>query len=285
MYINMHIFFPTGKKKRNEADLFIFDPNPFSRPSGPGGPLLSNKWLAASLSHASLWSPPSCQPRRCFPPSSCSCLKVEVISPERNTLGVLQSINLLLLFYPRRPPSQLEQIPLFLPLLSPQNPSSFGDTLCCAGWPPVPRCLRLYHPARRGRLCPTAPPSPPPLHGSGVLPAPAFACTAVGFRERRPCFPLGAAPLWPLRILPFSSPRQGLGMALRIPPAGFKSPASVPGGGDCPPAPAWLCAIAKAVASRRGFEHVFQSVFPFLVYSRDSKQSVSPLIIVSGSDV
>ena len=44
----MHVFSYWEKKKRSEADLFIFDPNPVSRPSGPGAPLfLINGWQPA----------------------------------------------------------------------------------------------------------------------------------------------------------------------------------------------------------------------------------------------
>ena len=90
--------------KGSEADLSPFDPNPLSpASSGPGAPsflsfFFFNKRLAEQAIHAlSFDHLGTVSPCRCFPPSSCSCLKVEVIPTERNTLGVLQSINLFLL--------------------------------------------------------------------------------------------------------------------------------------------------------------------------------------------
>ena len=86
--------------KRSEADFSPFDPNPLSSASsGPGAPsFFFNKRLAEQAIHAlSFDHVGAVSLCRCFPPSSCSCLKVEVIPPERNTLGVLQSINLFLL--------------------------------------------------------------------------------------------------------------------------------------------------------------------------------------------
>lgn len=55
-----------------------------------------------------------------------------------------------------------------------------------------------------------------------------------------------------------------------------------------PPSTHWVA--SEASASRQGFSEPFffffnQRMFPFLVYNGDYKQSASPLIIVSGSDV
>ena len=97
IYIYTHIF--SLPNKGSEADLSLFDPNPCSpASSGQGAPSLFNKRLAEQAIHAlSFDHLRAVSPCCCFPPSSCSCLKVEVIPPERNTLGVLHSINLFLL--------------------------------------------------------------------------------------------------------------------------------------------------------------------------------------------
>lgn len=78
-------------------------------------------------------------------------------------------------------------------------------------------------------------------------------------------------------------------MALRIPRLAFGSPAAVLEEAACHPAPTGL--RARLRLPDRAFLNLFfffffnQRMFPFLVYNGDYKQSASPLIIVSGSDV
>lgn len=204
-----------------------FDPNPFSpASSGPGAPSLFNKWLAEQAIHAlSFDHLRAVSPCRSFPPSSCSCLKVEVIPPERNTLGVLQSINLFLLFllFPWGPPSQLEQIPLFLPPPLSAEPRFLGrHPPLCGCDPPWAQLSETLPPGQTGDAPPLpSPNAPPPPAGSGSrgerLPqASVFACAAFCFLEGTHCFPMDAAFLWP-PILPFPFPRRGLGLARGLP--------------------------------------------------------------------
>lgn len=188
-------------------------------------PSLSNKWLAEQAIHAlpfdHLQAVSLCC---CFPPSSCSCLKVEVIPPERNTLGVLQSINLFLLFllFSWGPPSQLEQIPFFLPpplsaeaqFLCRHPPLCWCDPLGPAVWDSTTR------PDGGGSAPPLQPTPCPPPAGSERDPAGNCVCLCCHLLSRRHAlFSSGCSLSLTLQIPPFPFPLRGLGMALRRPPA------------------------------------------------------------------
>ena len=84
-------------------------------------------------------------------------------------------------------------------------------------------------------------------------------------------------------IPPFSFPRPGLGMAPRTPPGrllGLRRSA-----GEAAPQLAFSCERLLSRQLPDGAVNTLLRVFPSLVYSCDYKQSGSPLIIVSGSDM
>lgn len=184
--------------KGSEEDLFLFEANPpLSRLQWPGSTPLSNKWLAERAIQALPFDHlRAVSPCCCFPPSSCSCLKVEVIPPERNTLGVLQSINLFLLFllfFSEAHPPSLNKSPSssLLPLCGIAVPLELSGLR--RGDPLGPGSLRRYHPARRGRPRPPLQPIPSSSPaGSRILQASEFACAAFCFLEDTHCFPLDA---------------------------------------------------------------------------------------------